>query len=186
MLFPRSWLLVLLVVVLAGSGGVYVLGRRDGRAGEQRKAYVLERRARIASIRIADLTKDRTARELREASRVADSAAAAQRAKRKGFTITSDTTIIVVGDSLPQLAPAPLIAYVRGEDAKLSVDSTWRAKVAADTMAIAEQRDQWKRRALSAEAQLERERHRLGLKTGIAVGVGTTLLIARAIQGVLR
>jgi hypothetical protein len=52
--------------------------------------------------------------------------------------------------------------------------------------AIAEQRDQWKRRALSAEAQLEKEHHRFGLKTGIAIGAGGVLLIAKAVAEIVR
>lgn len=173
------------ILCLAGSGAWW-LGLREGQAREQRKAYVLERRARIDSIRIADLTKDRTARELREISRVRDSAAAAQRAKRAAITITSPTSIVVIGDTTTYTVPPILVSYLHGADAKTVVDDRWIGAVAADTMAMANQRDLWKRRALAAEAQLEKERHRFGLKTGIAIGVTTTLALAKAVAEIVR
>lgn len=177
------------IVVAVAAGAAYLGGVKHGQAVEQRKAYELERRARIDSIRVAELVKDSTARELREATRLRDSAAAAQRVKRSAFTIVNDTTVLVVGDSTPIVIPprlAPMITYVRGEDAKVAVDSAWMAKIAADTMAIANQRDLWKRRALAAEKQLEKERHRFGLKTGIAIGATSTLLVIRALAEIVR
>jgi hypothetical protein len=98
-------LVVLVLTVAAGSGAGYLYGKQTGHLEAQRQRYELERRARIDSIRVADLVKDSTARALREASRVQDSAAAAQRGKRQAFTIVTDTTVLVVGDTTPVLGP---------------------------------------------------------------------------------
>lgn len=186
---PVAWIKIvtgILVLLLAGSGGVWWLGVREGQAREHRKAYETERRARIDSIRVADLVKDSTARELREASRVLDSSAAAQKAKRAAITITGPTSIMVIGDTTTYAVPPILVSYLRGADAKVAVDARWTVAVGADTLAIASQRDLWKRRALAAEGQLARERHRFGLKAGIAIGVTTTLAIAKAVAEIVR
>jgi hypothetical protein len=179
-------------VILAGviAGGAYLGGVHVGVAKEQHATYLLRQKARADSIHIVELQKDSVDRALREASRIRDSAAAAQKVKRSAFTIVSDTQLVVIGDTTRYTLPAPaaavLFSFIRGADAKQSVDSAWLAKITADTVLLAKDRDLWKGRALDAEAELKKERPRFGLKTGIAIGTTFTVLLVKLAAAVVK
>jgi hypothetical protein len=187
-LLSRGWLLGGLLI--AASAGGYLFATRRAAHLQQDREAEMRHQATVDAIRIAQLVHDSTARALREQTRIRDSAEAAQKTKRQQFTIKNDTQFVVIGDTTTFTLPAPaaraLFSYVRGEDAKVPIDSAWLAKMKADTAAIAHERDLWKKRALDDEAQMARERHRAGFKTGIIVGVTATIAIAKAVAEILR